>query len=37
VRLAWVLSAIRELEQIGFVPAFYEKDNYLFVQKSLLS
>ena len=37
VKLTWVLSTIRALEQIGFVLAHYEKDNYLFVKKLLLS
>lgn len=37
VKLTWVLSAIWALEQIGLVLAHYQKDNYLFVQNSLLS
>ena len=36
-KLTWVLSAIRMLEGIGFVFVFYEKENFTFVQKSLLS
>jgi len=37
VTLARVLRIIRMLGSIGFVLAHFEKDNYLFVQKDLLS
>ena len=37
VKLTWVLSTIRALERIGLVLVHYERDNYLFVQKRLLS
>jgi hypothetical protein len=36
-KLTWVLSAIRMLESIGFVLVYSEKENFTFIQKSLLS
>jgi len=36
-KLTWVLSAIRMLKSIGFVLVFYEKENFTFVQESLIS
>ncbi len=36
-KLTWVLSAIRMLRSIGFVLVCCEKENFTFVQKSLLS